>query len=364
MFFVRDKLLNSDAIMALLQDSVEIVPLTEPVKPESLPTNMFKLMALFPLTKEPIEADQLYQQLAKQASTELREVFVGTGPSINDVHYKDVLPEMTLSDKRLWTPTLGKKGFMSIVKSKANTYESDYYLVLCADNAQLSEDIHAIASRKNVKPNGKLYTMQNLLESKEYHAATHLANRNIQRVAVQISNALGISIVTDKLIDHFSIPTVSSDGSFVRPSCYKPIASTMFNYLDRVNHSSSAQRCSVAKIACYKSCSNASDSFGGPLIPLNPVDGFVWLKQLPAAALTNHRFTEETVKLIPLRAKKAPGSFTKERRLFAQKSVLFSLEHPDLACAYPTIDTQLGEIQKNFFNTKTIHLQPVVTTLL
>lgn len=332
--------------------SVALLDKQTPLKPEHLPENTLQWRGIFFVGKE-------FQKPVINA--DVRKLFVGEGPHLSDVHYKHVLPETLYHDATHWEPSLGPKGFFSIVSERLNRFESNIYLVVSADNTGLSQDLAAYAAKKNTKPNGTVYTVGQFLNSPEYAAAKSLARRNFLRGAHQLAVSLGLSI--ESYVDDRALHSVTADNKVQRTArCLKPVATTVHNYLEAVSHVVDGRPAN--RVAVYKNCGNANASTGGPFIALNPVDGFAWLKQINSASLTKDQITERT-QLLPCRCESSPtAQLTKEQQLFAEKCVLqiSDAKSSKLQRSYPDAN-QVAEKLARSFNSPAVRLEQLVTVI-
>ena len=267
----------------LPRGTLTVVSSDASLNPSLIPSRLLATLTVYEVSANSGEQLEDGSFLPEQISEALESI-LGDGPSLGDIYVEHCDPQLSGRDKANWSPSLGKRGFVSISKYEPRRFESTYYicvfnsndklsaeLVGIADDMSLETDIHSIEGKNTPTK------LASFMSRKEYHFAKVLARRNNDRVAMQLAEKLDLKVNrmredVDGLIDlHTRKHSVIA----------VPDAVTYFGHLTKVQFNDG--KSNHEAIAIFDSSSGVVSNAQGCAIPLSPIEGVALFEGLPAS---------------------------------------------------------------------------------
>jgi len=254
-----------------------------PLEKSLLPKKFFSIAAAFAV--EDIGEQAFREKLQSPAAQQLfKQLSVAEGPRLDAVHYKNCLGSMMGKDRQAWEVSLGSKGFCAISEEAVDRFTANRCLVVYATHDALSRDLHTYVDEKLDHHPEKPLTLKQLADSAQMQAAKLLAFRNVKLVAVTIAQTLGLTLL-DLSVDRDSLPQLDlaaamAGGAPAGSPKFRPLAVpfgiSCFNHL--YTGTANIGEAKLPAIAVYCHCGHPGMGSGQPIIPLNPIDGVLWIK--------------------------------------------------------------------------------------
>jgi hypothetical protein len=276
--------------------SVMILSQKAPLQLDMIPDKMLTATALFEI-KTPLKEEQIRElnrrpDVVRQIAA-LRE---RPGPSLKDVHLKNMPAEVIGKDCRHWTPSLGKTGFYSISERSVGRFDTQHYLAVYAPVDLLVSELTSLARRKAFKPTAEHYTIGQFADSRQYRMAKELAMRNSTFLGKEIASILGIEI--ELVGDRVALAQLDlSTGQATHQVTAKPVGISLFGHLLPVEYSGTTPTPVYPAVAVYSNCCHPGSGQDTPVVPLNPVDGMAWISGFKASYASSPKLNPATISM-------------------------------------------------------------------
>jgi len=376
---------SADSGLAHAADgTVAVFATTAPLDKTMIPKEFFSVTALFRIAETNDAACQAASKTTRAAEQLAALQTNAAGPSLTATHFKNCLPEMLGKDKRAWEPSLGARGFYAISKEQVSRFVANHYLAVHCTHDILSQELHNYVSQKIDAHPATPYTIGEFSRSKQLHAARLLSLRNVKAVAARVADALGLKLLGTE-IDNKALPSLALSGAAAGVSVKFPLVGvpfglTYFNHLSEGVYAGGGPTSTTASkpaIAVYCECGNPAQGFGSPVIPLNPIEGMLWVKDVDSSSLRQPTFNSHSIQsTMPCgtghQAGKPAGTVAADRsfQLYVDNcislpvnSALAPLSHPKIVRNYNTsaeVKAQIGSALPHAHLTTLEHVVTVV----
>jgi hypothetical protein len=264
--------------------TVLVVSYKTPLDMEMIPDKLLAATALFEITS-PLEEDQVrtlrdMNKLPRVVQS-IAALRARPGPSLDNVHIKNMPDTIIGRDRKLWEASLGQTGFYSISERSDGRFDSKYYLSIYAPVDRLTAELKENARKKVSRPVADNYTVGQFATSRQYETAKKLAMRNVNLLGKEIAAILGIDI--ELVPDRVALPRLNLEtGEAVPQTMANPLGISLFGHLLPVNYVGQKATPVYPAVAIYVDCCHPGCGLGTPVAPLNPIDGMVWISAYKA----------------------------------------------------------------------------------
>jgi hypothetical protein len=281
--------------------SVTFVSAEAPIQADALPKRL-------------VQAVSLYAVRETEASGQLQDAYfrqrIAAKPKIKTEHYSamrsgqvSLKANLTRSldrsqhlvvDAKQWTPTVGERGWVGVVKRSQSRYQDEYFIAVVNSGDQLSAELHAVARNMQARddPQQTSTASDCTFGAFARHAKLRQAQALLSRANAKIAAALAKQLhVSVELVPDLAAQPLSVSGA--RPQIAKPNAEQFFGLPEQCE----LQLADGRRHSAVALCRDASISTTPSLLPLSMLEGIA----LPVSDdLPSGRFVEGKSKVWPL----------------------------------------------------------------
>lgn len=253
--------------------------------PALLPKSIMSVLTLYEISSKNEEVLDDRHFTAERIQSALANI-LGEGPSLDNAFVGHCDPNIRGRDSKPWKPALGKSGWVSVSKYEPRRFESTYYIAVFSSNDRISEQMADIADSMSLQTDihsikGQIEppSISRFMSREEYGLARVIARRNNDKIAIQLAEALGLSLNR----------TADDVDGLVNVNTHKPDVVAIPDYVTYFGQISTARlqyKQSVdTVIAIYDNCTKVSGGAGNAVVPLNPIDGIALFEKLPSSTV-------------------------------------------------------------------------------
>jgi len=252
---------------ALPRGTLIVMAADSPLDPSLLPEKLLSTLTVYDLRDvSELQTGQIETAMHKLADR------LGEGPSLGNVTMNHIDERLAGRDSKVWQPSLGKSGFVSLQQSGPR-FDRTFSLCVFSTNEKLTSDLHAhaLGMCEAAKTVEEVPSIGEFMRSTAYRVAKSMQRRNNDRLAMMVAQEAGVAI-SRTAEDRESIPTSAEAGY---PAIARPSVISVFDHLGSAQYTVNEVNAYTRRdaVVIYNKSGAIAASEGGCAVPLDPIRG-------------------------------------------------------------------------------------------